>query len=128
MIDISRQIGHWRKGAKEDLEVAKDLVVQRRIRHGLFFAHLALEKILKAHVCRTSQDIAPPVHNLLRLADLAAIRPDPEMRTFLAEVSPFNIEARYPDLLVPEPTFEEAKYAMEKIEEVFAWLNQKFDA
>lgn len=102
-------------GAKEDLDVAKDLVFQRRIRHGLFFAHLALEKILKARVCQTSHDIAPPVHNLIRLAELAAINLDPKVRAFLAEVSPFNIEARYPDLLVPEPTFEEAKHIMEKL-------------
>lgn len=71
MINIEKQIAHWRKGSQEDWEVAKDLVERRRVRHGLFFAHLALEKILKAHACKALNDIAPPIHNLVRLVDLA---------------------------------------------------------
>jgi len=56
----------------EDWEVGKELIVGRRFRHGLFFIHLALEKILKAHVCRNTVDIAPPIHNLARLAEKPA--------------------------------------------------------
>jgi HEPN domain-containing protein len=39
----------------------------------LFFAHLALEKLLKAHVCRATRDLAPRVHALLRLAERAGL-------------------------------------------------------
>lgn len=42
-----------------------------KIRHGLFLAHLALEKTLKAHVCRTTGELAPKTHNLVRLAEMA---------------------------------------------------------
>jgi len=73
MIDINKQINFWRSGGEEDLAVARDLVNRNRIRHGLFFAHLALEKALKAHVCRVTQDIAPRLHNLVRLAELAEL-------------------------------------------------------
>ncbi len=73
MIDINKQIEHWRSGAFEDWNVANGLVEQGKIRHGLFFAHLALEKTLKAHVCRVKNDIAPPIHNLLRLAERASL-------------------------------------------------------
>lgn len=59
MIDIDKQISFWRNSAEEDLAVARDLVHRNRIRHGLFFAHLALEKALKAHVCCVTQDIHP---------------------------------------------------------------------
>ena len=59
MIDIDKQIAFWRDSADEDMAVARDLVHRNRIRHGLFFAHLAVEKALKAHVCRVTQDIAP---------------------------------------------------------------------
>lgn len=69
MVDIGKQIEHWRAGAGEDWEVARDLVERGKIRHGLFFAHLALEKTLKAHVCRTTNELAPPIHNLVRLAE-----------------------------------------------------------
>ena len=126
MINIDRQIVHWRKGAEEDWEVAQELVSRRRIRHGLFFAHLSLEKILKAHVCSNINDIAPPVHNLTRLANLSGLTIDEDLRDLLADVSPFNIETRYPDMLIPEPSFEEARAYMQRIEAAFTWLTAQF--
>ncbi len=122
MINIARQIDYWRKGAEEDWDVAKDLVKRRRTRHGLFFAHLALEKVLKAHVCRNSNDIAPPIHNLARLANLSGLAIDDRLKDLLAEVSPFNIQTRYPDMHLPEPSHEEAKAYMRRVEEAFEWL------
>ncbi len=50
MIDIEKQIAYWRDGSIEDWQVAQELISNGRIRHGLFFAHLSLEKLLKAHV------------------------------------------------------------------------------
>jgi len=126
MINISKQIAHWRKGSEEDWEVAKDLVERQRIRHGLFFAHLALEKILKAQVCSALKDIAPPTHNLVRLVELSGLAVDEKLRNLLAEVSPFNIETRYPDILVPEPALAEAKAYIGRIEEALKWLTSQF--
>lgn len=126
MIDIDKQISHWRNGSAEDLEVAKELIERRRIRHGLFFAHLALEKMLKAHVCLMSKDIAPPIHNLVRLAELSRLVIDEKMRNLLAEVSPFNIETRYPDMLIPEPALADAKTYLDRIEEALKWLTRQF--
>ena len=51
MIDAEKQIVYWRKGAEEDIAVARELLEKKRIRHGLFFVHLSLEKMLKAHFC-----------------------------------------------------------------------------
>ena len=59
MVDIKKQISYWRDNALEDLNVARDLVRDAKVRHGLFFAHLAIEKALKASVCNTTGDIAP---------------------------------------------------------------------
>jgi len=68
MVDIGKQILHWRGGADEDWAVAMELIGHDKIRHGLFIAHLALEKTLKAHVCRATGELAPRTHNLARLA------------------------------------------------------------
>ena len=46
-ININKQIEYWVITGKEDWEVAEELVNNNRTRHGLFFAHLALEKVLK---------------------------------------------------------------------------------
>jgi HEPN domain-containing protein len=73
MINIEKQVAYWRDGAVEDWEIAQELIERGRTRHGLFFVHLSLEKLLKAHVCRHTQDLAPRLHNLVRLAELAAL-------------------------------------------------------
>jgi len=122
VIDIDKQIAFWRNSAEEDLAVAHDLVGRNRIRHGLFFAHLALEKALKAHVCRVTQDIAPRLHNLVRLAELAELDLRPAQMDTLAEMNSFNIEGRYPDTLSTPPSQEEAENYMAQADEVFQWL------
>ena len=126
MIDIDKQISFWRNSAEEDLAVARDLVNRNRIRHGLFFAHLALEKALKAHVCRVTQDIAPRLHNLVRLAESAELDIQPAQVDILAEMNSFNIEGRYPDTLSSPPSQEEAQHYMTQAEEVFQWLISMF--
>lgn len=126
MIDIDKHIAQWRTGSQEDWEVARSLVAQKRIRHGLFFAHLALEKMLKAHVCRTTNGLAPPIHNLLRLAEHAALGLEGVQRELLAEVNSFNIEGRYPELLLPQPTPKEADQYLGRIEELLSCLNRMF--
>ena len=122
MIDIAKQVTYWRNGATEDWQVARELVRHRRLRQGLFFAHLALEKSLKAHVCRHTRDLAPRMHNLVRLAELAKLQLDSKQIDILAEMNAFNIEGRYPELLTPEPTVEETRRYMRRTKEVYTWL------
>jgi hypothetical protein len=59
MIDIQKQIIYLRNGAAEDWQVSLDLAKLNRTRHSLFFAHLSLEKTLKAHVCKVTNNLAP---------------------------------------------------------------------
>lgn len=122
MIDIEKQINYWRNGAVEDFEVAKELVGIGRSRHGLFFAHLAMEKLIKAHVCRHTKDIAPKIHNLVRLAELAALSLSKTQVDTIAELNAFNLEGRYPDSVLAPLSQEEAKEYLRRTEEVFQWL------
>ncbi|MBI5038820.1 MAG: HEPN domain-containing protein [Nitrospirae bacterium] len=127
MLNIGKQVEYWRNGAMEDWEVGKDLIGRNRFRHGLFFLHLALEKILKAHVCRNTDNIAPPIHNLVRLAEKAGLGLTQEQQNLLAEANEFNIEGRYPELLLPVPTQEEVNNFMVRAEEIFKWLIKQLD-
>ena len=102
--------------------VARELVDGGRTRHGLFFAHLALEKLLKAHVCRQTRDLAPRIHNLVRLAELAEINLRQEQIDVLAEMNAFSIEGRYPESLMPPPSMAEAQDYMARAGEAFGWL------
>lgn len=102
-----------------------NLVNRGHIRHGLFFAHVALEKALKALVCRTTQDLAPRLHNLVRLAELTQIPIQPDQIALLAVMNAFNIEGRYPDKLSSPPSQQEAGRYMQNSEEVFQWLSNQ---
>jgi HEPN domain-containing protein len=126
MIDIGKQITHWRDSASEDWSVAQDLVRRGRIRHGLFFAHLALEKTIKAHVCKATGELALKIHNLVRLSEKAGLTLSEDQIDLLAEVSEFNIEGRYPEMLLPPPSREEADGYMVRIQEVLQCLNNRF--
>ncbi|MFA7062213.1 MAG: HEPN domain-containing protein [Pedobacter sp.] len=126
MIDIGKQIAHWRKSAEEDWSVAQDLVTRGKIRHGLFFAHLVLEKTLKAHVCKTTGELASKIHNLVRLSQKAGLKLSDDQIDLLAEVSEFNIEGRYPEMLLPPPSREEADGYLIRIHEVLKCLNSLF--
>ena len=126
MIDIGKQVDHWRKSAIEDLDVAEDLILNRhRVLHGLFFVHLALEKLLKAFVCQKTQKLAPYIHNLIRLSEIAGLQLDPEHKTLRADVNDFNLSGRYPDMLVSKPSLTEAKQYLKRAKGTFEWLKNQ---
>lgn len=125
MLDIQKQIDYWHQSAVEDWQVAQDLLNQRKVRHGLFFAHLSLEKLLKAIVCRHTQDLAPRLHNLVRLAELTGLLWNEAQIDTLAEMNIFNIEGRYPDHLQVPPSMGEAQQYFKRAAEVYKWLIQQ---
>lgn len=126
MFDVDRQAEYWRQGADEDGHVAARLVEDGSSRHGLFFAHLALEKMLKALVCRRTRDVPPRIHNLVRLSQLAGFEPDSRQIDLLAEMNQFNLEGRYPETFAPVPGPEEAARYLARSQEVLAWLTRQF--
>jgi len=124
MINIEKQVEYWREGSKEDWDVADDLVKRGKIRHGLFFAHLAVEKALKAIVSRETHDIPPRIHDLLRLAEIAGISLEQHQVDLLSDVSNFNLTGRYPRSKHHLPPMQEAQSIMRGIKETLEWLDE----
>jgi predicted nucleotidyltransferase len=73
MVDMARQANYWRQSSDEDWEVAQELVGNGRTRHGLFFAHLALEKLLKAFVCLHPRNSRRTGISIMAQTDVAEI-------------------------------------------------------
>jgi HEPN domain-containing protein len=122
-LDIQKQIQYWRNGAQEAFDAAQDLVNRdHRILFGLFFVHLALEKALKAHVCLTTRQMPPRIHNLNRLMELAQLPVDDEVLTTASAMNEFNLEGRYPENWMTPPTLAEAQDYLEQSKKVFEWL------
>lgn len=101
------------------------MVSSGKIRHGLFFIHLALEKILKANVCHATEDLAPKIHSLVRLAEITRMALVEDQMDFLAEFGRFDIAGRYPDEGNGCLTQVDAEARMAKAQEVFQWLSKQ---
>jgi len=122
MVDISKQIQYWKAAAIEDWDVARQLLDSGKTRYALFFVHLALEKALKSLVCKRINDLAPRIHNLNRLAEMARLEVSDDYSDILSEMMAFHVEGRYPDSLSEPPTMKEAVEYYNRGREVFQWL------
>jgi HEPN domain-containing protein len=62
-------IHYWSIQVESDFKAAEVLCVAGYYAQSLFWAHLSVEKLLKALWVKTNQSNTPPfVHNLLRIA------------------------------------------------------------
>jgi HEPN domain-containing protein len=125
MAKSDSQFDYWRQGADEDMEVARHLVERGNTRHGLFLAHLALEKIIKARICKFSDGPAPRIHNLIRLAEIAQLDLAEDVSNALADMNEYNLEGRYPVPFVSPLTQSEAQQYLASAQEVFGWLTSR---
>jgi HEPN domain-containing protein len=121
-MDFQQQIDYWLESSKEDLDAAVTLFNNHKFRHALFFAHLAVEKILKAHVTKAMADVPPRTHDLLRLVDLAGLTITDLQRTFLARVQRYCTEGRYPNILPEAPSEEAANNLIQEARDICLWL------
>ena len=95
--DVGRTVKYWFEGAEYDIDVAKALYEKKKYPYALFMGHLALEKLLKALVVKTTQQHAPYTHSLTHLAEKMAIRIPRNMMKKLIVFMEFHFEARYPE-------------------------------
>ncbi len=72
-MNLNKQIEYWEIGANQDIETADILISKEKILHGLFFCHLSIEKILKAHYVKNQRKFAPKTHDLIYLLDKCKI-------------------------------------------------------
>ncbi len=124
-MDVEKQVDYWRSGSKEDVGAAEALVSKSYLRHGLFFAHLAIEKILKAHVVRATGKAPPYIHNLIRLAEIADLALDPERLDLLRRFNLYQLAGRYPDHGAVQLDTETANERLAQGKEVVEWLTAK---
>lgn len=90
-------IKFWIESSVDTFDTAQRLFKAKKYHHCLFFVHLAIEKILKGlHVYKNNKS-APLIHDLVRLAEKCKIKLTKREKIQLAEISTFNLSARYDD-------------------------------
>jgi HEPN domain-containing protein len=80
----------------------------------------------KALVVERTGKLPPRLHSLPRLAEAAGLKPDADTVDFLAEITAYYIESRYPErieALGRDVSAGTAVAALSRTDEVFQWLN-----
>lgn len=94
---VDELVNYWFISSQEKAKTAKTLYKNERYADCLFFAHLMIEKSLKALVVQTTKNHAPAIHNLNRLVEISKLKLTKQELSLLAFTNEFNMQARYPD-------------------------------
>ena len=91
-------IAYWVRTANKDWGTVGDLYKTKNYLPALFFSHLVLEKLCKAHWVKDNEGNFPPkIHNLLNIVAKTKLELPAEDKDFLAIMNQFQLEGRYPD-------------------------------
>ena len=91
------QIKYWIETSDEDWKNERSLLKDKRNLAALFFAHLTLEKILKAHWTKCNDTVPPKIHDLIYLHDQTDLELEAADLEILSQANNWKIEGRYPD-------------------------------
>lgn len=128
--EIKKLVAYWTKLAEYDLKTAESLLRSKRYPYALFLCHLAIEKLLKARVSFVSGEHAPYTHNLPHLADMAQLSFSEDQKRLIADLTDFNLEARYPDWKRDFYKRATAAYTKEYVgatRTLFVWLKKSLN-
>jgi HEPN domain-containing protein len=99
----------------------------KRYLYVLFCCQQAVEKRLKGLVARVTGAMPARTHDLMRLAESAAVKPSADQELFLRRLGQYYIETRYPEemhALVKTANRRIARKYLAETREVIAWLDR----
>jgi HEPN domain-containing protein len=128
---MDKIVSHWVERAEYDLETARSMLDTGRYLYVGYMCQQAVEKVLKGIIAQQNKENLP-IHNLNRLAQVAGIENDlnAEQFNFLAELTPYCIEARYGDYrdsLSEIINEQRAREVYAETQEIFQWLYRKIN-
>ncbi len=93
------RVAYWKDLADYDIVTAEAMFATKRWLYVGFMCHQVIEKTLKAYWCKTQPNDPPYVHNLVRLINGSGLdeQMTEEQLEFIDQMTPLNIEARYPE-------------------------------
>ena len=126
---MDKVVGHWVERSKYDLDTARVMLDTGRYLYVAYMCQQTIEKMLKAIIAQHGKENFP-IHNLNRLAEIASIsdKLTSEQFNFLAELTPYHIEARYGDYkesLSEIINDKEGEQIYRKTKGIYEWLYQK---
>ena len=120
-------VKYWLSASKEDFDSAEILFQNKKYHHALFFCHLSIEKMLKAIIVKSAKTAPPLSHDLIRLAEKAQLPLGDSQKDELAEITTFNIGARYDDYKLSFRKKAKRQFSLkylQKTSEMLQWLSK----
>ncbi len=124
---MRKDTANWLALADYDVETARHMLATGRYLYVIFLCHLALEKILKAHVAEVTQEIPIKTHDLIYLVKKCELEIPNNYLDFIGKINTASIPTRYPDDLqhsLKEYPKSVAKDYLEQTMELIKWLKQ----
>jgi HEPN domain-containing protein len=107
------------------LKLQKFFWKRRKYVHGLFFCHLAIEKLIKALIVKTTKEIPPRSHDLFYLSKTAEIQLPEDKQQICQILMKYQLEGRYPGSFPKNPDIELVHEYFEKTKALLEWLKPK---
>ena len=126
-----KSVRNWIAGAEYDLETARHMLKTGRYLYVVFMCHLALEKMLKAHVELHEDKFPPKIHDLKTLLERTGVEIPDALASIIKELDHASIPTRYPEDLKSILTSYTKEYCsgiLKQTEETLQWLqaHQRF--
>jgi len=123
---MTSEAERWKKRAAYDMSAAQALLEAEVLLYVPFCCQQAVEKMLKARIIELTGEMAPKIHPLLRLAELARIELTSSQAETFEQLSLYYIYSRYPmrsEIWEKTFTVEAARNLLAATQEIISWLN-----
>jgi HEPN domain-containing protein len=124
---VRRDTANWIALADYDIETARHMLATERFLYVVFLCHLALEKLLKAHVAEVTQNVPIKTYDLIYLVKKAELEVPGDYLDFIGKINTASIPTRYPEDLtrsLKEYPKAVAKDYLNQTMELIEWLKQ----
>ncbi|MBN2149042.1 MAG: HEPN domain-containing protein [Anaerolineales bacterium] len=121
---------NWIALAEYDIETASHMLKSGRYLYVVFLCHLALEKMLKAHVTEVTQEFPAKTHDLIYLVRKCGLELPQDLLEFVGKINTASIPTRYPEDLhralqeYPKPVVLEY---LAQTRKVMIWLKERLE-
>ena len=124
---MRKDTANWIALTDYDIETAHHMLETGRYLYVIFLCHLALEKMLKAHVAEATQAVPIKTHDLIYLVKTSELEPPADYLDFIGKINTASIPTRYPDDLqraLKEYPRSVAKDYLSQTQEILKWLKE----
>ncbi len=122
----AEHIAYWTETAADDWADVQRTIGAGAYVHGLFFAHLVIEKLSKAHWVKDNENNQPPrIHHIGRLWQDTRLAPTPAQENLGNRLNEYQLEGRYPDYVTRLRTRTTAAFTalfIQEIDTLRLWL------